>query len=245
MTWVLALALIAQSAADRRPNQPVYLSGNGVTSPRLVSEVKPHYPSDAMRAGITGTVVLEGVVQVDGTVSDVHVVRPLDSRLDAEAVNAFKGWRFSPGLKDGQAVAVRVTTEMTFTMADIDKGAPIVVFSRTEPDGTKVSFEIPRERFRQLAAWDSALTPSPSLSVGDAIRIASARLNSGRQGADATPYRLMGAAIARVGGPGSDRWYYQVDFAPIAGTGALGTGLVTTVVLFDGTVVEPRAEKQP
>jgi outer membrane biosynthesis protein TonB len=36
--------------------------------------------------------------------------------LDAQAVLAAKQWLFNPGMKDGVAVAVRVTIEMSFTL---------------------------------------------------------------------------------------------------------------------------------
>ena len=49
----------------------VYRLGNGVTTPRVLREVKPQYTSDAMRAKVQGTVLLECVVQPDGTVGDV------------------------------------------------------------------------------------------------------------------------------------------------------------------------------
>jgi TonB family protein len=56
----------------------------------------------------------------DGTVGDVTVVESLDTvfGLDAEAVRAAKQWLFNPGAKDGQAVAVSVTIEMTFTLRE-------------------------------------------------------------------------------------------------------------------------------
>ena len=59
------------------------------------------------------------VVNTDGTVSDVKVVRSLDTLdgLDGEAVNAFRQWRFSPGTRQGQPVPVLVSVEMTFTVA--------------------------------------------------------------------------------------------------------------------------------
>jgi len=52
------------------------------------------------------------------TVNDVEVVRSLDTEygLDEQAIKAAKQWRFKPGTKDGKAVAVRVSLEMTFTL---------------------------------------------------------------------------------------------------------------------------------
>jgi TonB family protein len=48
----------------------------------------------------------------------VIVLRSLDATfgLDAQAVLAAKQWLFNPGMKDGVAVAVRVTIEMSFTL---------------------------------------------------------------------------------------------------------------------------------
>ena len=90
----------------------------GLTLPRVRSEKKPAYTREAMQAKLQGTVVLDLVVQADGTVGDVRVVKSLDRAygLDEQAVNAVKEWRFSPGSKGGKPVPVVVQIEMTFTL---------------------------------------------------------------------------------------------------------------------------------
>jgi TonB family protein len=95
-----------------------YRPGNGVTEPRLVRDVKPQYTSDAMRAKIQGVVWLECIVQPDGSVAQVNIVKSLDPvfGLDQEAVKAAKQWKFVPGLRNGQPVPVYITIEMTFTL---------------------------------------------------------------------------------------------------------------------------------
>jgi protein TonB len=95
-----------------------YRPGSGIELPRLIHEEKPQYTADAMRAKIQGTVVLECVVNPDGSVGDVTVVRSLDASfgLDQEAVKAAKKWRFVPGRRQGQPVPVLVTLELTFTL---------------------------------------------------------------------------------------------------------------------------------
>jgi TonB family protein len=92
--------------------------GNGVTVPRVLQEVKPSYTSDAMRAKVQGTVLIECVVRQDGSVTDVRVVRSLDPTfgLDQEAVKAARQWRFLPGTRFGEPVPVLVTIELTFTL---------------------------------------------------------------------------------------------------------------------------------
>ena len=96
----------------------VYQPGNGVTLPRVVREVKPAYTSEAMRAKVQGTVLLQCVVRPDGSVSDVQIVRSLDPvfGLDEEARKAARDWRFSPGTRMGQPVPVQITIELTFTL---------------------------------------------------------------------------------------------------------------------------------
>jgi protein TonB len=95
---------------------PVYKSGDGIVMPVVVKEVKPQYTAKAREAGVQGTVVLECVVETDGTVGSVTVTKPLDDDLDQEAVKAARQWTFEPGKKDGKAVRVQITLEMTFAL---------------------------------------------------------------------------------------------------------------------------------
>jgi protein TonB len=103
---------------DRGTGNGPYHPGGGVTLPRVLLEVKPQYTSDAMRAKVQGTVLLECVVRPDGSVGDVHVVRSLDPTfgLDEEAKKAARRWRFAPGTRVGQPVPVLVTIELTFAL---------------------------------------------------------------------------------------------------------------------------------
>ena len=96
----------------------VYRPGNGVTLPTVLFEKRPMYTSDAMRAKVQGTVLLECVVNPDGSVGDVQVIRSLDPTfgLDQEAIKAARLWKFRPGTRMGQPVPVLVTIELTFTL---------------------------------------------------------------------------------------------------------------------------------
>lgn len=98
--------------------EQVYALGDGVTPPAVVREVKPQYTPEAKANKIQGSVWLQIVVQADGTVGDVEVSRSLDQKygLDEEAVKAARQWTFKPGTKDGKAVPVQVTLELTFTL---------------------------------------------------------------------------------------------------------------------------------
>jgi protein TonB len=71
-----------------------------------------------MQAKIEGSIFMSVVVLSSGRVGDVTVIKSLDQEhgLDQQAVNAARQWTFKPGTKDGQAVNVEVTLEMTFTL---------------------------------------------------------------------------------------------------------------------------------
>ena len=96
----------------------VYRPGNGVTLPRVLHEERPQYTSDAMRAKVQGTVLLECVVRPDGSVGDIQLIRSLDPTfgLDQQAIAAARKWRFVPGTRLGEPVPVLVTIELTFTL---------------------------------------------------------------------------------------------------------------------------------
>ena len=96
----------------------VFRPGSGVTTPRLLREVAPEYTAEAMRARIQGTVWLEVVVLPDGTVGNVTVTKSLDRvfGLDEQAIAAARQWRFAPGTRLGEPVAVLVSLELFFNL---------------------------------------------------------------------------------------------------------------------------------
>jgi protein TonB len=106
----------APRASEPAPETIYETKTPGITPPRVVKRVHPAYTAEARAARIQGLVELECVVLSNGTIGDVRVVKTLDPGLDAEAIKAVRQWRFEPGAKDGQPVAVRVAIEMTFTL---------------------------------------------------------------------------------------------------------------------------------
>ena len=114
---VAAMLLVSATVAAQTQ---VYKPGQGVTSPEVVKEVKPAYTAEAMRAKVQGEIQLEGVVGVDGIVSDIKVIKSLDTEygLDKKAIEAFSKWRFKPGMREGKPVPVQVTVALTFTLRD-------------------------------------------------------------------------------------------------------------------------------
>ena len=112
----IAFAVSLASPMLGQQDDTVYKAGNGVSLPRLVTEVRPQYTSDAMKRRVTGAVLLQCVVDRAGVPTNLEVVESLDEDLDRASLDALKQWRFEPGKKDGEAVLVLIEVKMAFTM---------------------------------------------------------------------------------------------------------------------------------
>lgn len=63
-------------------------------------------------------VEVEGLVGIDGSVSNVRVVKGLTPELDAQALEAFKASTFKPAMLGGRAVPYRVTMQFPFDVRE-------------------------------------------------------------------------------------------------------------------------------
>ncbi len=97
---------------------PVVRPGNGVSAPAPISMPEPAYTPEATRAKISGTVLVSLVVDPDGNARNIKVVRSLDPGLDQKAIEAVSQWKFKPGMKDGNPVAIQAQIEVTFRLLD-------------------------------------------------------------------------------------------------------------------------------
>ena len=105
----------AQAPSVPGPSQTgVYRLGHGVTAPILIHRTEVAYTEEARQAKFQGTVLLSAVVGADGTPRDLRVARSLGLGLDEQAIECVKQWRFRPGQKEGQPVAVQVQIEVSF-----------------------------------------------------------------------------------------------------------------------------------
>jgi TonB family protein len=84
------------------------------SDPVLIHTVEPIFSSDAIKAMYQGVVLLSALVGVDGSTSDVRVVRALGMGLDEKAVEAVQRYRYKPAIKDGKPVPMRITLEVNF-----------------------------------------------------------------------------------------------------------------------------------
>ena len=93
--------------------------GGDVVPPQAVYSPKPIYPPLAERQRVDGTVFLDVLVDENGAVRDVKVLRGVkpDYGLDAAAASAVRNWRYRPATKGGVRVKVRITQPMVFKLA--------------------------------------------------------------------------------------------------------------------------------
>ena len=100
-------AAAAQAAAARQPTA----APAAAAALRPISTPAPRYPTDALRAGTSGEVLVEITVGTDGSVTSSRVLRATPARIfDREALNAVKRWKFEP-------VSAPVTTRRTLSFA--------------------------------------------------------------------------------------------------------------------------------
>lgn len=94
---------------------PQYPGGIPQMMKFISSNIK--YPKDAIKKGMQGAVVVQFVVEPDGSVSNVHVVRSVFPSLDTEAVRMVKAMpKWSPGMQNGKPVRVRFNVPIRFSL---------------------------------------------------------------------------------------------------------------------------------
>src|SRR5947209_5869566 len=90
--------------------------GGDVKAPIATNRVKPDYTDAARKAHINGVVVVEAIVNKQGEVEQVKVLKGLPMGLSEQAVEAVKKWRFRPGTLNGDPVEVIFSLTVNFTL---------------------------------------------------------------------------------------------------------------------------------
>ena len=95
--------------------QPEFPGGNAAMMKFLSDNIR--YPVIAQENGIQGRVICNFVVERDGSITDVQVVRGQDPSLDREAVRVIQQMpRWKPGKQRGAPVRVRFTLPVVFRL---------------------------------------------------------------------------------------------------------------------------------
>ena len=76
-----------------------------------------HYPTVAAENGVQGRVVVGFVVERDGSITDVNILRGVDPSLDREAMRVVKSMpKWTPGKQNGSAVRVKYQVPVSFRL---------------------------------------------------------------------------------------------------------------------------------
>ena len=95
--------------------QPEFPGGNTAMMKFLSDNIK--YPVIAQENGIQGRVITNFVVERDGSITDVQVVRGVDPSLDKEAIRVIQSMpKWKAGRQRGSAVRVRFTLPVVFRL---------------------------------------------------------------------------------------------------------------------------------
>jgi protein TonB len=87
----------------------------GIEPPKKIVDVAPLYPPLARASHVEGIVILEVVIDEHGEVTSTRVLRSM-RLLDQAAVDAVRGWKFSPARLNGEAIPVVMTVTVNFTL---------------------------------------------------------------------------------------------------------------------------------
>jgi periplasmic protein TonB len=88
----------------------------GVSEPIPIYAPDPPYSEDARKAKFQGTVLLWIIVDAQGNVRNLYVVKHLGMGLDEEAQKTVSTWKFKPSLRNGVPVPVQVEVEVSFRL---------------------------------------------------------------------------------------------------------------------------------
>lgn len=94
---------------------PMYPGGDGALMGYLRDNI--HYPTVAAENGVQGRVVVGFVVERDGSITDVKILRGVDPSLDREAMRVVKNMpKWTPGKQNGSAVRVKYQVPVSFRL---------------------------------------------------------------------------------------------------------------------------------
>ena len=121
LTTVLAQkTVVSQKDQKEEPfnvveDMPAFPGGMDAMIQFLSSNIQ--YPADAQKQKVDGRVLVNFVVEKDGSITEVKVIKPAFPSLDAEAIRVVKAMpKWKPGYQNGQAVRVQFAMPINFSL---------------------------------------------------------------------------------------------------------------------------------
>ena len=167
---IVLLAAAVHLSAETSEPLPV---GGAVTAPVRTFAPAPRYPELALKAGVTGVVIVKAVIDEGGEVEAAEILKGLPMGLNQVALDAVKRWKFEPATLDGKPV--RVSHSVTFSFKTEDRNFKLVANADVAASALSTK-EISNIFLKKMTVWDSGLEISPvDLAVDNPVREAFSR----------------------------------------------------------------------
>jgi len=123
MMLVLLFSFMTSTAQTKKNNMvfdvvevmPQFPGGQIAMLKYIMENIK--YPKQIMEEGIQGRVTVSFIVEKDGRVSNVRLLRSVQSALDKEAIRVVKSMpKWTPGKQNGKPVRVRFNLPVMFKL---------------------------------------------------------------------------------------------------------------------------------
>jgi len=106
---------IPEGPPPAEPEGPIRVGGD-VQPPVKLSAPSPQYTEIARKARIQGVVIVEAIIDKEGEVTNVKILKGLPMGLDTAAADAVKRWKFKPATLNGKPVAVIYNLTVNFRL---------------------------------------------------------------------------------------------------------------------------------
>jgi protein TonB len=106
---------IPEAPPEPEPSGPIYVTGD-VVKPEKINAPQPQYTEIARKARIQGVVIVQAIIDEQGQVTNVEVLKGLSMGLTESAVEAVKQWTFKPATLNNKPVAVIFNLTINFQL---------------------------------------------------------------------------------------------------------------------------------
>ncbi len=220
-----AAAALAQGVTQASPPERV---GDNVSRPEIIHQVAPVYTELARRARVSGTVIVEAIIDEQGDVVNTRVLKEQPLGLDQAAVEAVKAWKFKPAMKAGKPVKVYYVLTVNFQVDNSSLlGPQLTRFLKANPEFAE---HLEARRYAEAAAFldrrAAERSAEPELTTARCyVLLVPGRLEEAWEVARSyrgpDPYEML----ALVGGFAQARASYDTGLSPEERAAVLEIGL--------------------